>query len=131
MRIKKGILMVGMLVSLSVSCASMASTYTKQGFIAKAFKVDNVSTVTGSVLYQKGILKDTIVYEGITTKGLTAEFKEYVGNSNGKKMVYEKTLPEYGGKYKYKEERKVSAKYTYGLLKIISSRGTDNLKATQ
>ena len=131
MRLKKMILAATIVSSLAVGSVSMASTYTASGFIAKSFKIDNLSTVTGSVLYQKGVIKDTIVFEGITTNHFTAEFTGYVGNSSDEKQVNSMTLPQYNGAYKYRYETKEASKYTYGKLKIYSSAGTNYLKATQ
>lgn len=135
MRIKRIILMAGILISASTGAVSMAATYTAQGFIAKSFNIKNgsevIATVTGSVLYQKGTLKDTIVFEGITTNQFTSEFTGYVGNKSSQIQVNHITLPLYNGAYKYRYETKENTKYTYGKLKIYSSHGTNYLKATQ
>ena len=135
--IKKSV--VGILfaiISFSINCnISEAATYEAEGFICKTFKVigesDVIHTITGSVLYQKGIIKDTIVFEGITTNGLTAEFTGYVGNSSSEVRVHSITLPSYNGTYKYRYETKEKTAYTYGKLKINSTNGTNYLKATQ
>ena len=134
MKVKKIIVVVGMVFSLSLGAVSMAATYTGNGYISKSFSVKNgetISAATGSVLYQKGVFKDTIIFQGITTNQLTTEFTGYVGNSKTEKKVHHITLPLYNGTYKYKKEEKVDAKYTYGKLKVYCSAGTNYLKAKQ
>lgn len=129
-----GILVAAIIFPVNYN-VSKAATYKAKGYICKTFKVigedDIIHVITGSVLYQKGKIRDTIVFEGITTNGLTTEFTGYVGNSTSEIKVHSITLPSYNGTYKYSYETKEKTSYTYGKLKMNSTNGINYLKVTQ
>lgn len=113
------------------SVIAKTETYEGSGFICKAFKIDKknlVSTVTGSVLYQKkaAINKDVITFQGITTNCLTSEFLLYAAKGKDenetKKKLKSITLPDYEDNlYKFKTTIKVDTKWSKGKMVIDSS----------
>lgn len=127
MKLKKVVLALTVAFLTAAPAYSMAAVYTGTGFIAKSFKVGNVSSATGSILYQKGSFKDTIVYEGITTNALTAEFTNYVEGTYLNKYV----LPDPLGHYKFSYTTKEKKSNTYAKMKIECSAGVNWLVCRQ
>ena len=133
---KKKVFIGILLLNLVLTFSCFAATYEQVGFITKTVYIDNLSTVTGSVLYQTEahLFKDTITFRGNTTNAFTAEFTDYVGDENDSSSeieVFNITLPLYNGSYIYRKTVNEDRDYNYGKTRIFSSAGTDYLIATE